>query len=183
MPTELGQRARRAIERGTEFLLANRYEPGGWLGFWGINITYGTFFATSGLLAAGVSRSHPHIAKSVRWLLAHQRPDGGWGEHSDGVLHSRAAFVPADEPSLVVQTAWALLTLLDVAPHEKEAIDRGIAFLIERQPTDGQWPRERASGVFFNTAVLDYDLYRQTFPTWALARYQRVIAPGPSQRF
>ena len=27
------------------------------------------------------------------------------------------------------------------------------------------------TGVFFNTAVLDYVLYRQVFPTWALARW------------
>ena len=28
-----------------------------------------------------------------------------------------------------------------------------------------------ATGVFFNTAVLDYRLYRQIFPAWALARW------------
>ena len=30
---------------------------------------------------------------------------------------------------------------------------------------------QRATGVFFNTAVLDYRLYRQIFPAWALARH------------
>jgi lanosterol synthase len=46
-----------------------------------------------------------------------------------------------------------------------------MALLIARQGASGAWPGERASGVFFNTAVLDYRLYRQVFPTWALARY------------
>ena len=53
----------------------------------------------------------------------------------------------------------------------RAAIDRGIAYLCDLQGDDGAWPQERASGVFFNTAVLDYALYRQIFPAWALARY------------
>ena len=106
----------------------------------------------------------------MRWLLTHQRPDGGWGESFEGMLDGSDVPLPEGEPSLVVQTAWALLALMELAPGERAAIDRGVAYLVERQ-RDGTWPRERATGCFFNTAVLDYDLYRHTFPTWALARY------------
>jgi len=79
-------------------------------------------------------------------------------------------------PSTVTQTAWAVLTLLEAAPHERDSIDRGIALLTSRQLADGRWPDELATGVFFNTAVLDYVLYRQIFPTWALARYLHTYA-------
>ena len=90
-----------------------------------------------------------------------------------------------DEPSSVAQTAWAVLTLLAVQQHAtrtpangkpgdtrlRRAVDRGIAYLVDRQTESGAWPHERATGVFFNTAVLDYKLYRQIFPAWALARH------------
>ena len=85
-----------------------------------------------------------------------------------------ATALPPEEPSLAVQTAWAVLTLQATGPGDartQRAIDRGVAYLLDRQGPGGAWPAERASGVFFNTAVLDYLLYRQVFPTWALARY------------
>jgi squalene/oxidosqualene cyclase-like protein len=171
IPTPLRTRVRTAIEAGNEFLLTQQRDGGGWLGFWGVNITYGTFFAVSGLHSGGLSSSMPPIRRACRWLVEAQRPDGGWGESYRGILEERDAQLPPDAPSLAVQTAWAVLTLLEAAPHERDAIDRGIDYLISLQRDDGAWPRELATGVFFNTAVLDYVLYRQAFPTWALARY------------
>ena len=163
-----------AVKRGAEFLLKAQHSNGGWAGFWGINFTYGTFFAVPALLAAGLSVHHPAIVRAVQWLLASQRGDGGWGESFEGVVQDRDIPLPPHEPSLAVQTAWAVLALLATRPEDPRAlraIDRGVAYLIARQAETGAWPPERASGVFFNTAVLDYLLYRQVFPTWALARY------------
>jgi hypothetical protein len=40
---------------------------------------------------------------------------------------------------------------------------------LQKEGADGGWPRQAASGVFFQTAVLDYRLYKDVFPTWALA--------------
>lgn len=173
VPAELGTRVRAAIAKGRDFLLASQHECGAWLGFWGIDTTYGTYFAVGGLLAAGIGPTHLAIARACRWLVDTQRKDGGWGESYEGVIQGRPIALPDDEPSSITQTAWALLTLLEAAPHERDAIDRGIAYIVSRQGTSGAWPRERATGVFFNTAVLDYVLYRQIFPTWALARYLR----------
>ncbi len=163
-----------AIRRGVAFLLAAQAANGAWAGFWGINYTYGTFFAVPALLAAGLSPHHTAIVRATQWLLAAQRPDGGWGESFEGVIHDREAGLPADEPSSATQTAWALLTLLATRPDDARstaAIERGLGFLLARQGPDGAWPEERATGVFFNTAVLDYRLYRQIFPAWALARF------------
>jgi squalene/oxidosqualene cyclase-like protein len=161
-----------AIERGVQFLLHAQHPDGGWLGFWGINFTYGTFFTVPALLVAGLPRQHPAIRRAIRWLLARQRPDGGWAESFEGLLDGRDVQLPPGEPSLVVQTAWAALTLMSAGTAEEEpAIRRAIAYLLAKQAEHGGWPRERATGVFFNTAVLDYDAYKLIFPTWALARF------------
>ena len=170
----LGAGVDAAIHRGVAFLLAAQAKNGAWAGFWGVNHTYGTFFVVPALLAAGLSPHHPAIVRATQWLLAAQRPDGGWGESFEGVLHDREVALPESEPSNMTQTAWALLALLASKPDDPRstrAIERGLALLLARQGDDGAWPEERATGVFFNTAVLDYRLYRQIFPAWALARW------------
>jgi squalene/oxidosqualene cyclase-like protein len=180
LPEGLRGRVRGAIERGTQALLRAEPKGGGWPGFWGIDVTYGTFFASGGLRAAGLPPGHPALVRGARWLVEAQRPDGGWAESHEGLLTGNPTPLPEGEPSLVTQTAWALLTLLEVAPHERDSIDRGIAFLLDHQEAHGSWPPERATGVFFNTAVLDYRLYRQVFPAWALARYLAIFGGRPS---
>jgi squalene/oxidosqualene cyclase-like protein len=162
-----------SIDRGAAALLAQQHANGAWAGFWGIHFTYGTFFAVHGLLAAGLSPHHPSIRRALEWLLAAQRPDGGWAESFEGNLHDRDIQLPPGDPSSVTQTAWAALTLMALKPRDDRtlrAIDRAIELLVDRLGQDG-WPQEPATGVFFNTAVLDYKLYRQIFPAWALARY------------
>ena len=51
------------------------------------------------------------------------------------------------------------------------AARRAVACLVnlQRQGTGGGWPQQAASGIFFQTAVLDYRLYKDIFPAWALA--------------
>jgi squalene/oxidosqualene cyclase-like protein len=167
-----------AIEAGVRFLLASQHGSGGWPGFWGVNYTYGTFFAVAGLLAAGLDREHVAIRRAVRFLLERQRPDGGWGERYEGVLENRERPLDPEQPSRIVQTAWAVLTLEQAAPERgREAIDRGVRFLLDHQREDGSWPHDASVGVFFNTAVLDYRLYKLVFPAWALARW---LTPQPA---
>ena len=99
---------------------------------------------------------------------------GAAPDAADGVVEDRDIPLPTEDASLVVQTAWAVLTLMSVGAGDdrvRRAVDRGVAYLLARHGADGAWPSERATGVFFNTAVLDYRLYRQVFPAWALARY------------
>src|SRR5262249_28736282 len=82
---------------------------GAWYGRWGVNYVYGTGAAVPALVAAGVSPDDPTITAAVEFLLAHQNPDGGWGEDIRSYDDPSTRGVGASTAS---QTAWALLALI-----------------------------------------------------------------------
>ncbi|MBN9120166.1 MAG: 2,3-oxidosqualene cyclase [Planctomycetes bacterium] len=166
-PTCAPKRVSRAIARGVRFLLSRQRADGAFPGSWGVYLTYGTFHAVRGLRAAGLSPEHPALRRAVEWLVRHQKPDGGWGEHFTGCLHQEYAEHPTSQATM---TSWAVLALVEVVGTDHPAVRRGAGWLAAHQRADGSWPREAVNGVFFGTAMLDYDLYRAYFPAWALAR-------------
>ena len=72
----------------------------------------------------------------------------------------------------VVQTAWALMALLEAGDPDWKAMERAAHFLSVSQLPSGDWPDQAPAGVFFHTALLDYKLYKTYFPVWALALYE-----------
>ncbi len=159
----------RAVDSAGVWLRRQQREDGSWPGAWGIYFIYGTLFGIRGLLAAGVPGRDPAIRKACRWLLKTQRPDGGWGEYFESSL--RDVYIEHPQ-SQAVQTAWALLALLEAGETDEEAIARGAQCLARLQGEDGNWPKQDPSGIFFRTASLDYTLYRSYFPVWALGLYE-----------
>ncbi len=155
-----------AVRRGVRFLLKRQRPDGAFPGAWGVYLTYGTFHAVRGLRAAGIPPEHPALRRAANWLIAHQKPDGGWGEHFTGCL--RQEYVE-HERSQATMTSWAVLALCDVVGASHPTVARGAAWLTANRRADGSHPREAVNGVFFGTAMLDYDLYRAYFPAWALA--------------
>ena len=168
-PRVTGPAAAQAMARAGAWLRGTQASDGSWRGVWGVQFIYGTFFGIRGLLAGGARPADPAVRLACRWLLDRQRDDGGWGEHHSGCLAGR--YVPHEE-SQVIQTAWALIALLEAGDSNWTAISRGVEFLCERQDPDGTWPRQDMAGVFFRTALLDYALYRHYFPVHALALYE-----------
>lgn len=165
-----------SIRRGLAFLRRSQRRDGSFQGVWGVCFLYGTWFGIEGLRHGGLPASHPAIRRAVRFLHSRQRPDGAFGEHGDSCRLGR--FVPHPAPQ-VVQTAWALLGLLRGESSDREAMLRAARFLVERQEPDGSYPPESPSGVFFQTSLMDYGAYRDTFPLWALARLRnRLRSPG-----
>lgn len=166
---------REAIQSGVRLLLREQESSGAWAGFWGINRSYGTFFATAALRACAFGPDHEAMRNAARWLMDHQRADGGWLEGWQSLLDGRDVGFPADARSSATQTAWAVCALIDAAPTlARPHIERGLRFLVAQQCSDGTWPEEAATGVFFNTAVLDYRLYGHQFPLMALAKFRAL---------
>ena len=165
------RRVRRAMRRGERFLRGRQQDEGGWPGAWGVCFTYGTWFAVRGLLAAGAGPYDRAIRRACSFLRAHQRRDGGWGEHPDACRTERYSEHPEGQ---AVNTAWALLTLVQAGQGRGEPARRAAQFLVQRQRGDGDWPREALKGVFNRTTLIDYDNYRRIFPVWALAAYRQA---------
>ena len=168
-PEVIDRDAERAMSRADVWLRWTQGRDGSWRGVWGVQYIYGTFFGIRGLLAGGAGPSDPALQAACQWLVERQNEDGGWGEHHSGCLTGQYV---AHEESQVVQTAWALIALLETGDAHWNAISRGACFLMETQAADGAWPRQDMAGVFFRTALLDYALYRQYFPLHALGLYE-----------
>jgi len=169
-PQSIDRTAQDAISQAEFWLRDAQASDGSWRGVWGVQFIYGTMFGIRGLVAAGARPGDPALRLACRWLLERQHADGGWGEHLSGCLSG--SYVPHQE-SQVIQTAWALIALLEAGEPNWPAIVRGIRFLAAAQNADGSWPRQDMAGVFFRTALLDYALYRQYFPLHALGLYER----------
>ena len=175
LPAEERARVRVAMRKGTDWLRKQQQQDGSWPGFWGIHYTYGTLFGITGLLASGAKRSDEAILRACRWLVQARLADGGWGESWQGLLEG--CYVPHAR-SQVIMTSWALLALLRAGyegEQAREAIASGIQLLRERQLPSGDWPEEGVAGVFFNTAMLHYRLYKTYFPVWALGLYENTM--------
>jgi len=163
----------RAVREGVRYLRRTQKPDGSWQGSWGVCFTYGTWFAVSGLRAAGTPCDAPEIAKACGFLLQRQNADGGWGEHRSSCVEGRYV---RDERSRVAQTAWALMTLVRSGLADTAAARRAAAFLAGAQRPDGDWPEEPMVGVFNRSVLIDYPNYRRYFPIWALAEYEEATA-------
>ncbi len=170
LPRVVDETALESMSRADAWLRRTQANDGSWRGVWGVQFIYGVLFGIRGLLAGGAGPGDPALRLACHWLLERQRSDGGWGEHHSGCLSGKYV---AHEQSQVIQTAWALIALLEAGDSHWSAISRGARFLLDAQDGEGGWPNQDMAGVFFRTALLDYELYRQYFPLHALGLFER----------
>ncbi|TAL01973.1 MAG: squalene--hopene cyclase [Rhodospirillaceae bacterium] len=169
------ERTHPTVVRGIEYLKREQEADGSWFGRWGTNYIYGAWSVLCALNAAGEDMGQAYIRKSVDWLLACQRDDGGWGEDGATYWNERRGEVKESTPS---QTAWAVLGLMAAGEVDHPAVKRGIDFLLAApREADGRWREPWFTAVGFpRVFYLRYHSYAAVFPLWALARYRNLRA-------
>ncbi len=171
---DLRKKIDRAISRGALFLKKKQRQDGSFEGSWAVCFTYGTWFGVWGLLAAGVPADSPEIQNACNFLLSHQNDDGGWGE---SYRSCKEGHWINHDTSQVVNTSWALMTLVKGGWGNSLSAEQAVHFIMNRQMENGDWPRESLVGVFNKTALINYENYRRYFPLWALGLYYTVAGP------
>ncbi len=166
-------RTHRIVKQALRFIQNDQKPDGSWYGRWGVNYIYGTCHVLCGLRSVGESMEQPYIQRAVRWLMAHQNADGGWGEscrsYEDPSLGGTGV-------STASQTAWALMGLLAAGASHSQAVKRGVDFLLRTQNTQGTWYEPEFTGTGFpKYFFIKYHMYQHYFPLMALARYRSHV--------
>jgi len=178
-------------------LIINIYRFSFRYGSWACCFTYGCWFGVEGLVTAGEPIDSPALKLCCKFLLSHQRENGGklsynikhafirkklislfiikgWGEDFtscyDKNYAEKGMYSYGDDGSGVVNTAWALLALSCAKTSDINAVKRGVAYLMARQLPSGDWPQQGISGVTNRSVGITYTSYRNVFPIWALGR-------------
>ncbi|KAL3825525.1 hypothetical protein ACJIZ3_021554 [Penstemon smallii] len=176
-PQHRPQEIESCISRAKQYIEKTQEPDGSWYGCWGICYTYGTWFAVEGLVACGNNyHNSPALRKACQFLLSKQLPDGGWGESY--LSSSNKVYTNLEgNRSTLVQTAWALLSLIAAGQVEIDPLPvlHGMKLLINSQMEDGDFPQQEVTGVFMKNCALNYSNYRNIFPIWALGEYRRHV--------
>jgi len=163
------------VKRAVEFVKRDQTPEGAWYGRWGVNYIYGTSGVLRALESLGL-REEACCQRAAVWLRANQNSDGGWGETCASYDHPDQKGLGPSTPS---QTAWGLIGLLAAGDPEEAAVARAVRYLLDQQQPDGSWPEEAFTGTGFpRVFYLKYHLYRNSFPLYALARYQNLLNGG-----
>lgn len=75
--------------------------------------------------------------------------------------------------SLVVQTAWALIGLMEADYPDVEPLRQGIQLIMDRQQPNGEWLQESIEGVFNKSCMISYPNYKFCFPIKALGMFAK----------
>lgn len=99
------------------------------------------------------------------------------------------------EDTQVVQTCWAVMSLMYAKYPYPEPIEKGVQLVMSRQrpvsflftlmphsfsslfhTQDGSWPQEAIEGIFNKNCAIAYPLFKFSFPIWMLGKAHRYLA-------
>ncbi len=159
------------VERGRAFVRHEQESDGSWFGRWGVNYVYGTSGVLRAMEALGLGSSD-ECKRAAEWLKSVQNTDGGFGE---SILSYYDKSLKAKGKSTASQTAWGLIGLLAVVGADDPAVERAVDWLVSHQSDDGSWDEPEFTGTGFpQVFYLKYHLYRNSFPLYALGRYENM---------
>ncbi|KAK7432419.1 Lanosterol synthase (Oxidosqualene--lanosterol cyclase) [Neonectria magnoliae] len=160
------------IKGATSWIKTNQRPDGSWYGSWGICFTYATMFALESMASIGETYSNSQVSsRGCDFLLSKQRHDGGWSESYKACETMEYHEHPTG--SLVVQTAWALIGLMEAEYSNVEPLRKGIQFIMDRQQPNGEWLQEAIEGVFNKSCMISYPNYKFTFTIKALGMFAK----------
>lgn len=73
----------------------------------------------------------------------------------------------------MVQTAWAIIGLMEAGYPHMEPLRNAIKFIVDRQQTNGEWLPEAIEGVFNKSCMITYPNYKFIFPIKAMGKFAR----------
>jgi squalene-hopene/tetraprenyl-beta-curcumene cyclase len=165
----------RATRRGLDYLSGHQRPDGSWLPLWfgcqhapdDINPTYGTARVLAAYRDLQLMNSE-QAKRGVAFLLGIQNSDGGWGG-------------AANTPSSVEETALAVEILVDAGSEAEPALQKGLAWLVQRIEAGGL---DDPAPIGFYFAKLWYfeHLYPIIFSVAALGRALRRASRRPAAR-
>ncbi|KIP08795.1 hypothetical protein PHLGIDRAFT_87649 [Phlebiopsis gigantea 11061_1 CR5-6] len=178
-PTYRKAEIQRTIDGAIKYLHASQKPEGGWVGSWGICLTYATQFALESLSLVGETYETSESARrACEFLISKQRADGGWGESYKSCEESQ--WVEHAETQ-VVQTAWAAMALMYAKYPRPEPIERAVKLVMSRQQPDGSWAQEAIEGVFNKNVAIAYPNFKFSFTIWMLGRAHKYLEELKSQ--
>ena len=156
-------------KRGFAYLARTQRPDGSWLPLWfgcqhapeDENPTYGTARVLAAYRDLDRMTAEP-ARRGVRWLLAAQNADGGWG----GAPHP---------PSSVEETALAVEVLLSAGPDAEAAVNNGLAWLVQRVESGGLYD-PTPIGFYFAKLWYFEKLYPIIFTVAALGRARTKLS-------
>ena len=166
----------RVVQQGFQYLDEQQNADGSWYPLWFGNQDHpqeeNPVYGTSKVLLAYIMWGHSSAQAANRgfqWLVTNQNDDGGW---RSGVAHQRLAngkILNKRDGSSVEETALALETLMHSPDptHQAEAVEKGLAWLIDRVET-GRYVDCSPIGFYFAKLWYHERLYPLIFTVSAL---------------